>query len=115
MDLKNGYKVIYDKAKDGERTFYASKTGVFADAEQITTATIGDYKLIYEKDSKVYGSETGIPADTDYCFDAFNKVFIADEPVQETQVIPTDEQDDEVLVDDTESGPTSNEPETNVE
>jgi hypothetical protein len=80
MNLQNGYKVIYEKAADGKRTFYASKTGVFADAEVITEAEIGKYKLIYEKNGRFYGSETGIPTDNDYCFADFDKVFVASEP-----------------------------------
>ena len=79
MELKNGYKVIYDVAKNGERNFYASKTGVFADAEPILeNVKIGDYKLIYEKEGMFYGSTTGIPTADDYCFEAFNKVFVED-------------------------------------
>jgi hypothetical protein len=83
MNLQNGYKVIYEKAADGKRTFYASKTGVFADAEKILEATIGEYKLIYEKNGQFYGSTTGIPAEGDYCFVEFDKVFkeAAEEPV----------------------------------
>jgi hypothetical protein len=77
MNLQNGYKVIYEKTADGKRTFYASKTGVFADAEVITEAEIGKYKLIYEKAGRFYGSETGVPAANDYCFEAFDKVFVA--------------------------------------
>ena len=77
MNLQNGYKVIYEKAADGKRTFYASKTGVFADAEKILEATIGEYKLIYEKAGQFYGSTTGIPAEGDHCFTEFNKVFCA--------------------------------------
>lgn len=75
MTLKNGYKVIYEEIKDGKRIFRASKTGVFADAEVIAEAEIGKYKLIYEKDGRFYGSETGVPTDDDYCFEAFDKVF----------------------------------------
>ena len=75
MNLQNGYKVIYEKAADGKRTFYASKTGLFADAELITEATIGEYSLIYEKDGRFYGSATGIPTEQDHCFEAFDKVF----------------------------------------
>ena len=83
MDLQNGYKVIYEKAADGKRTFYASKTGVFADAEVITEAEIGKYKLIYEKAGHFYGSETGIPTEGDYCFTEFDKVFkVTEEPVE---------------------------------
>ena len=77
MNLQNGYKVLYEVAADGKRNFYASTTGVFADAEVIAEAEIGKYKLIYEKDGCLYGSETGIPVEGDYCFKAFNKVFCA--------------------------------------
>lgn len=90
MNLKNGYKVVYEKAADGKRVFYASKTGLFADAEQLGEEfEIGKYKLIYEKDGKFYGSETGIPAydengiPTDKHFDAFDKVFVEAEGEQE--------------------------------
>lgn len=85
MDLQNGYKVIYDKAENGYRTFYASKSGVFADATPITEEAIkiGQYKLIYEKDGKIYGSTTGVPADNDHYFEDFAKVFILEEPKQE--------------------------------
>ncbi len=105
MNLQNGYKVIYEKAADGKRTFYASKTGVFADAEVITEAEIGKYKLIYEKAGRFYGSETGIPADDDYCFTAFDKVFVADAaepanpevetPAEKPEVEPEPEPDPE--------------------
>ena len=82
MNLQNGYKVIYEKAADGKRTFYASKTGVFADAEKILEATIGEYKLIYEKNGQFYGSTSGIPTENDYCFVEFNKVFKAAEETE---------------------------------
>ncbi len=98
MDLKNGYKVIYDVAKDGERNFYASKTGVFADAEPILEGVkIGDYKLIYEKNGMFYGSTTGIPTADDYCFVEFNKVFVEDDGTTEAVV-------EEVVEDDTTEG-----------
>jgi hypothetical protein len=93
MNLQNGYKVIYEKAADGKRTFYASKTGVFADAEIITEAEIGKYKLIYEKAGRFYGSETGIPAEGDHCFTDFDKVFIADKAEEEVtkEELPAEE------------------------
>ena len=75
MNLQNGYKVIYEKAVDGKRTFYASKSGLFKDAEAIAEVTISEYKLIYEKDGKFYGSTSGIPAENDYCFEEFRAVF----------------------------------------
>lgn len=78
MDLQNGYKVVYEKAADGKRTFYASTDGLFAGADVIAEATIGEYKLVYEKDGRIYGSTTGVPAEDDYCFEAFDKVFKAE-------------------------------------
>ena len=79
MELKNGYKVIYDKATNGERIFYASKTGTFTDVEELVKVAAGEYKLIYEKAGQVYGSKTGIPAEGDHCFVEFDKVFVANE------------------------------------
>lgn len=84
MNLQNSYKVIFEKTADGKRTFYASKTGVFADAERISEELeIGKYKLIYEKDGNIYGSETGVPAKNDHQFSEFNKVLkeTVEEPV----------------------------------
>ena len=75
MNLQNDYKVIFEKVADGERSFYASKTGVFADAELIATVSMGEYKLIYEKAGMIYGSTTGIPAEDDHCFEEFKAVF----------------------------------------
>jgi hypothetical protein len=88
MNLHNGYKVIYDKAKDNKHVFYASKTGKFADAEKLGEFENGKYKLIYEKAGKFYGSESGIPAEDDYCFTEFDKVFEEGyvEPVEPTEL-----------------------------
>ncbi len=91
MNLQNGYKVIYEKAADGKRTFYASKTGVFADAEKILEATIGEYKLIYEKNGQFYGSASGIPTENDYCFVEFDKVFKAVEETPNTAAVEDEE------------------------
>ena len=109
MNLQNGYKVIYEKAADGKRTFYASKTGVFADAEVIAETVIGQYKLIYEKAGKVYGSESGIPAEGDYCFTEFAVVFEAAEEEVEDEVVETPETpagEEENGAEGTENGPT---------
>lgn len=98
MKLENGYKVIYEKAADGKRTFYASKSGVFADAEVICEAEIGKFKLIYEKGGRFYGSETGIPTEGDYCFVDFDKVFVKEEvkeEAKEEEPVETPENGDE--------------------
>ena len=106
MNLQNGYKVIYEKAADGKRTFYASKAGVFADAEKILEANIGEYKLIYEKNGQFYGSVSGIPAEDDYCFEDFDMVFKAaeeDEPIEPAVVVEEEPEADEPAVEDEES------------
>lgn len=83
MKLQNGYKVLYEVAADGKRTFYASKTGVFADADQIgEPVEIGKYKLVYEKNGKIYFSETNVPnldengEPTDTAAEGFDVVFV---------------------------------------
>ncbi len=88
MELKNGYKVIYDTAANGEHVFSASTTGLFADAEEILTVANGEYKLVYEKAGKIYGSTTGIPAEDDYCFTEFDKVFVETETDDGTEETP---------------------------
>ncbi len=90
MELKNGYRVIYDKAADGEHVFSASKTGVFTDAEEIVKIAAGEYKLVYEKAGQLYGSTTGIPAEGDYCFEEFDIVFVEDEAGNEPDVVNED-------------------------
>ena len=111
MNLQNGYKVIYEKIANGKRTFYATKN-VKCDPtvdDKIVEATIGEYKLIYERDGRFFGSLTGIPSTEDYCFENFDKVFKVDntdatsatatpamadvpteveQPVETTEVIP---------------------------
>ena len=79
MNLQNGYKKIYEKTADGTRTFYATKNDVCDPTvdDKLVEATIGEYKLIYEKDGKFYGSKSGIPTVTDECFKGFDKVFCA--------------------------------------
>jgi hypothetical protein len=82
MNLQNGYKVIYEKTADGKRTFYATKNVVCdptVDDKIIEEATIGEYKLIYEKNGEFYGSTSGIPSDKDdVCLttENFKKVFV---------------------------------------
>lgn len=84
MNLQNGYKVIYEKTADGKRIFYATKNSKCDPTvdTKIAEATIGEYKLVYEKDGKIYCSTTGIPANSDVCIDGLEEVFVeAKEPV----------------------------------
>jgi len=118
MDLKNGYKVIYEIIENREdagktRVFKASKTGKLIDAETIAEAKIGEYKLIYEKDGSFYGSVTGIPSEEDYCFTEFDTIF-KEEAVEEVEPDSIDtegEVDNTQTPEDTETG--SDEEETN--
>jgi hypothetical protein len=87
MDLKNGYKLIYEVVKDGVREFRASKTGIPAEGDYLLTSnTIGANKLVYEYKGKLYGTgdkfvptygEDGVPTDTQLISDEnFAEVFI---------------------------------------
>lgn len=103
MELKNGYKVIYEVVdnEDATRTFYAvNKEG---QAEEIFTATIGKYSLVYEKDGQLYGSEKRVPTDKDVLLDAFDKVFAEATSEAATPVPAVEEGDAE---------PAATEPET---
>jgi hypothetical protein len=77
MNLQNGYKVIYEKATNGEHVFFASKTGTFTDAEELGRLIEGEYKLIYEKNGQLFSSSTGIPAESDEEFIVFKKAIEA--------------------------------------
>jgi hypothetical protein len=100
MNLQNGYKVIYEKAADGKRTFYASKSDAYPAADDITLASFDDAdfagKVIYEYAGEFYVSEgklpaydeNGIPTDTKIEIEHFNDVFVkaeetSDEPVDD--------------------------------
>jgi hypothetical protein len=93
MNLQNDYRVIYEHISDGKRAFYATKAPKCDPTvdEKIVEATIGEYKLIYEKDGQIYGSVTGIPAEGDHCFAEFDKVFkeAVEEPVTPVSEEPT--------------------------
>jgi hypothetical protein len=77
MNLQNGYKVIYEKAAGGEHVFFASKTGIFADAQELGRLMDGEYKLIYEKNGQLFSSVTGIPTESDEEFTVFKKAIEA--------------------------------------
>ncbi len=93
MKLQNGYKVIYEKIADGERTFFADKLDG-TDAVQIgnTSFKIGEYKLVFEKDGQIYGSKSGRTEDGEHLA-AFDKVFV-ETNAEETQE-PANEQTQE--------------------
>ena len=106
MNLKNGYKVLYDAVDGAERVCTASKTGLPKDAEEILRTTIGEYKLIYQNaEGKICGSATGIPAAGDKVFTEFDKVFVESTPEEET---PKDQSEatETSVVNETEEGST---------
>ena len=81
MKLENGYKVLYAAPVKDETTgkviefdVSASTTGLFEDAEKILTIA-NTFKLVYEKDGKIYGSEKNIPTDKDTPL-ALDEVFV---------------------------------------
>jgi hypothetical protein len=85
MNLQNGYKVIYEKAADGKRTFYASKSAIYPNDDDLVVASFNDAdykgKVIYEYKGNFYVStgsipaydENGVPVDTK--IEGFDKVF----------------------------------------
>lgn len=83
MDLQNGYTVLNEKIADGKRTFIAK--GPEVEDKEFGPFTIGEFKLVYEKDGQIYGSTTGIPAEGDICFNEFDAIFIADKE-EDTEV-----------------------------
>ena len=93
MELKNGYKVIYEKAADGKRTFYASKSNAYPAAEDVVLASFNDAdykgKVIYEYKGDFYVSTGSVPAydedgvPTDTKIEGFDKVFVEDVAVED--------------------------------
>lgn len=101
MELKNGYKLIYEVVVDGVRSFRASKTGApVVDNEELDIelfkTKIGEYKLVYEYKGNLYGATEGIPAydengvPADVCLtdtENFRRVFVEGYEVAEPDVV----------------------------
>lgn len=72
MNYKNGYKVVYEVAADGKRTFYAAKSNVYPnydEAGKITDTELATFndadfagKTIYEYAGEFYVSTEAVPA-----------------------------------------------------
>ena len=85
MNLKNGYKVLYDAVDGTERVITASKTRTPEGADEILRVAMGEYKLIYQDaEHKIRGSVTGIPAADDKVFTEFDQVFVEATSEEET-------------------------------
>ena len=61
MDLKNGYKTIYEvvEERDGKKCRVFSAVKADGTVTEICVVPCGEYKLVYEKDGAIYGSKTG--------------------------------------------------------
>ena len=72
MDYKNGYKVVYEFAANGERTFYAATTSTYPNRDKdgnITDTKLASFvdadfegKTIYEYKGEFYVSTGALPA-----------------------------------------------------
>ena len=72
MIYKNGYKVVYEVAADGKRTFYAAKSNVYPTRDEdgnITDTVLATFddtefagKTIYEYAGEFYVSTGAVPA-----------------------------------------------------
>ena len=65
MNYKNGYKVVYEVAANGERTFYASKSNSYPNTDDTPLATFIDAEYagqtIYEHAGEFYAADTNVP------------------------------------------------------
>ena len=134
MIYKNGYKVVYEVAADGKRTFYAAKSNVYPTRDEdgnITDTVLATFddaefagKTIYEYAGEFYVStgavpaynEDGTPADEKIA--GFEPLFVegaeaAEEPVTEpVDDEPTADPDVEDEVVDGDDEPVATEDET---
>ena len=70
MKYKNGYKVVYEVAADGERTFYATKSNAYPVRDEdgnITDTVLASFvdkefegKTIYEHEGAFYVADTHV-------------------------------------------------------
>lgn len=91
MDFQNGYKVVYEKAEGGKRTFYAAKSAIYPSDADVELASFNDAdykgKVIYEYKGNFYVSTGSIPAydengvPTDARIEGFDEVLKAKEEV----------------------------------
>ena len=94
MNLQNGYKVLYEKVADGKRAFFADKLDGTAATQIGDAIEIGKYRLVYEKDGQIYGSETGKVEDG-VCLNAFDEIFKLTNESEPVVVAVEDEEPDD--------------------
>jgi hypothetical protein len=111
MNLQNGYKVIYEKAADGKRIFYASKTGVCdptVDTQLGEAFDDAEYrgKMIYEYKGSFYVTTGATPSydeegkPTDERLTAFDEVFIKAEAAATASIEDEEDLDGDTSVND---------------
>lgn len=110
MQLKNGYKVMYEIIEDNKRIFKASTTGVLKDAKEILSIDIGTYKVVYQKGNAIFG----IKADGSEIELNLNEVFVEtkeDEVAPASVEVPVEEPtiEPEVISEDKEELPEESE------
>ena len=115
MIYKNGYKVVYEVAADGKRTFYAAKSNVYPTRDEdgnITDTVLATFddaefagKTIYEYAGEFYVStgtvpaynEDGTPADEKIA--GFEPLFVEGAEAAEAEEPITEPVDDEPTAD----------------
>ena len=97
MTYKNGYKVVYEIAADGKRTFYAAKSNTYPNRDEegkiidtvLATFNDADFagKTIYEYAGEFYVSTGAVPAynedgtPKDDKIAGFEQIFVEEEEV----------------------------------
>ena len=85
MNLKNGYKVMYEVIEDSNRVFKASTTGLFEDAESVATYAIGAFKAIFEDEEHML---YGIDAEGAKIYlDDINALFVEGDATTDTEEV----------------------------
>lgn len=110
MKLQNGYKKIYEKAIDGQRTFYATTSNVCNPETDVVLGSFSDEeykgKVIYEYKGKFYVSsgklpvydENGEPAESETQLTAFDEIFVEAESKENASDEESEEELKEELV-----------------
>lgn len=127
MNYKNGYKVVYEVAADGKRTFYATKSNAYPSEDDVVLASFNDAdfagKTIYEYKGEFYVSTGAVPAynedgtPKDEKIKGFDKLFVEEgtevedeEPVEKPVV-----EVEETVVEDEEPETDPEDDETEIE
>lgn len=62
------YEFIYEKNAEGERQICGAYNKAVSEEDKVIVELAqykNKFKLVYEKDGNIYGSETGVPAEND--------------------------------------------------